>query len=181
MAGRGISVNLPEEFMRVSKTIAFLATLAAFACGGSSDDDNGNPTGPGGGGATNGTFSAVINGTTWSATGQVSVTRQNPNFIGIGGSGFAGSTAYAFVLGIGNATGPGTHSFNISAGGDGSSLIIGGTTTGWGTAFNGGTGSVTITVLTTNRIAGTFSGTAVPSSGSAGNLIVTNGQFDLTF
>jgi len=170
--------------MRISRTIAFLATLSALACGGGSDDD-GNPTGPpaggGGGGATNGTFSAQINGSTWSATGTVNVSRQPPNFIGLSGFGFAGNTAYSVVLGIGNATGPGTHSFNISAGGDGSSLIIGGTTTGWGTAFSGGNGSVTITSLTSNRIVGTFSGTAVPSSGSAGNLVITNGQFDLTF
>ena len=167
--------------MRVPKTIALLATLAAFACGGGSDDDNGNPTGPPAGGATNGSWSAQINGTTWSATGTVTVTRQPNNYIGLGGFGFAGNTAYSVVLGIGNAPGPGTHSFNLQAGGDGSSLIIGGTTTGWGTAFNGGNGSVTITTLTSNRIVGTFSATAVPSSGSAANLIVTNGQFDITF
>jgi hypothetical protein len=52
----------------------------------------------------------------------------------------------------------------LAAGGDGSSLIIGGTTAGRGTAFNGGNGSVTITSLTSNRIVGTFSGIAVPSS-----------------
>lgn len=167
--------------MRVSKTIALFATIATFACGGGSDDDNSNPTGPPGGGATNGSFSAQINGTTWTATGTVNVSRQPPNFIGISGAGFAGSNAYSFVIGIGNATGPGTHSFNLQAGGDGSSMIIGSATTGYGTAFNGGTGSVTITTLTSNRIVGTFSGTAVPSSGSSAPLVVTNGQFDITF
>lgn len=167
--------------MRVSRTIAVFATLAAFACGGGSDDDNGNPIGPPGGGATNGSFSAQVNGTTWTATGTVTVSRQTNNFIGIGGSGFAGSAAYSFIVGIANAAGPGTHSFNLTAGGDGSSLIIGSTTTGYGTAFTGGNGTVTITTLTSNRIVGTFSGTVVPSSGSGANLIVTNGQFDLTF
>ena len=168
--------------MRVSKALAVVATLFALGCGGGGGgNNNGNPTGPVPGGATNGTFTAQINGVTWSATGTVNVSKQPPSFIGLGASGFAGGTAYAFVLGIGNATGPGTHSFNVFAGGDGSSLVIGGTTSGWGTAFQGGTGSVTITVLTSNHIVGTFSGTAVPSSGSAANLVITNGQFDLTF
>lgn len=168
--------------MRVSKTFALAATLGILACGGGSDDD-GNPTGPppGSSGATNGSFTAVVNGANWSATGTVTVTRQPPAFIGVSGSGFAGGNAYAFIVGIGNATGPGTHSFNLAAGGDGSSMIIGSTTTGYGTAFNGGTGSVTITSLTATRIVGFFSGTAVPSSGSGSGLVVTNGAFDVTF
>lgn len=166
-------------------TLSTLITLTTLACGGGGGGNNtGNnnpPTGPGGTGATNGSFTAVVNGATWNAIGTIVVNRQSNNFIGIAASGFAGSTNYAFVLGIANATGPGTHSFLVAGNGDGSSLIIGGTTTGWGTAFNGGTGSVTITSLSANRIVGTFSGTAVPSSGTAANLVVTNGAFDITF
>jgi hypothetical protein len=172
--------------MRVSKTFAAIAVLALMACGGGGGDDdgssnnNGNPTGPTGN-ATNGSFRAVIGGANWSAIGQVTVTRQT-NFIGIAGSGSAGSSFYAVVLSIGNATGAGTHSFALAGGGDGSSLIIGNSAgIGWGTAFNGGTGSVTITTLTANHIVGTFSGTAIPSSGTGGNLVVTNGTFDITF
>jgi hypothetical protein len=167
--------------MRMLRRLALVATLAALGCGGGDDDDNGNPTGPGAGGATNGTFTVVVNGTTWSATGTVTVSRQSNNFIGLAGSGFAGNTAYSFVVGIGNATGPGTHNLNVFAGGDGSSVIVGSTTTGYGTAFQGGGGTLTITTLTTNRIAGTFSGTAVPSSGGGANLVLTSGQFDITF
>jgi hypothetical protein len=173
--------------MRGSTTLRFfttLATLATLACGGGGGNNNGgnnNPTGPGGTGATNGSFTALVNGVTWSAIGTVAVSRQQNNFIGIAASGYAGSTNYAFVIGIANATGPGTHSFVVTAGGDGSSLIIGGQVTGWGTAFNGGTGSVTITSLSSNRVVGTFSGIAVPSSGTAANLVVTNGAFDITF
>ena len=166
--------------MRAYRGFAFVATLAALACGGA-DDDNGNPTGPPGGGATNGTFTAQISGASWSATGTITVSRQQPNFIGIAGTGFAGGTAYALVLGIGNAPGPGTHSLDVYNGGDGSSLTIGGQTTGWSTAFQGGGGTVTITTLTSNRVTGTFSGTLLPSSGSGGNLVVTNGTFDVTF
>jgi hypothetical protein len=170
--------------MRVSRSLALLATVAALACGGGGDDDDdGNPTGPpaGGGGATNGSMTATIGGVNWSATGTVTVNRSSPNFIGLGATGFAGGTAYALVVGIGNATGPGTHNLNVYAGGDGSSLIIGTQTTGYGTAFQGGSGTITITSLTSNRVVGTFSGTLVPSTGGGANLIVTNGQFDITF
>jgi hypothetical protein len=165
--------------MRTLRRLAVIATLVALGCGGG--DDDGNPTGPpGGGGATNGTFSVSVNGTTWNATGTITVNRQG-NFIGLAAAGYAGSTAYSLVVGIGNATGPGTHSLNVFAGGDGSSVIVGGIQTGWGTAFQGGGGTLTITSLTSNRIVGTFSGTAVPSSGTAANLVLTNGQFDVTF
>lgn len=173
--------------MRFSRILPVLGIFVVGACGGGGgnggSNTNGNPTAPPPAGATNGTFTAQINGVNWTAIGTVSVTRQPPSFIGIGASGYAGNTAYALVLGIGNATGPGTHSFNVFAGGDGSSLIIGGQVTGWGTAFQGGSGSVTITSLTSNRIVGTFTGTAVPSSAGsgAGNLAVANGRFDLTF
>jgi hypothetical protein len=167
--------------MRMLKRVALVATLAALGCGGGDDDDNGNPTGPGAGGATNGTFTVVVNGTTWAANGQVTVSRQSNNFIGIAGSGFAGNTAYSIVVGIGNATGPGTHNLNVFAGGDGSSVIVGSTTTGYATSLQGGSGTLTITSLTSNRIVGTFSGTAVPSSGGGANLVMTSGQFDITF
>jgi hypothetical protein len=173
--------------MRTLRRLAVIATLVALGCGGGGgggDDDDGNPTGPpggGGGGATNGTFSVSVNGTTWRAQGTVSVTRGTNNFIGVAASGYAGSTPYSIVVGIGNATGPGTHSLNVFAGGDGSSVIVGGVQTGWGTAFQGGGGTLTITSLTSNRIVGTFSGTAVASSGTAANLVLASGQFDITF
>ena len=166
--------------MRTLARFTLIATLASLGCGGGGGDDGGNPTAPGGG-ATNGTFTVVVNGTTWSARGTVSVTRQANNFIGIAGSGFAGGTAYSIVIGIGNATAPGTHSLNVFGGGDGSSVIIGSTTIGYGTAFQGGGGTLTITSVSSNRIVGTFSGTAVPSSGGGANLVLTSGQFDLTF
>ena len=165
--------------MRENMMVEVMATLAAFGCGGG-DDDDGNPTGPPSGGATNGSLTATVNGTSFSATGTISVTRQT-NFIGLGAALINGSTIYSLVVGIGNATGPGSHNLSLTAGGDGSSLIIGTTTTGYGTAFNGGSGTITITTLTTNRVTGPFSGVLVPSSGTAASLTITNGSFDVTF
>ena len=166
--------------MRALKTLAVIATIAAFGCGGG-DDDDGNPTGPPGGGATNGTITGQINGATFGATGTIAVTRSAPSFIGLGATLYAGTTVYSIVIGIGNATGPGSHNLSLQAGGDGSSLIVGSTTTGYGTALTGGSGTITITSLTSNRIVGTFSGTLPPSSGSAAALVIANGSFDVTF
>lgn len=167
--------------MRILKTLATIATIAALGCGGD-DDENGNPTGPPGGGATNGSLAAQINGTAWSATGTITVSRQQPNYIGLAGSGSAGNTIYGFAVGMSNATGPGTHNLNVFTGGDGSSLVIANATgAGWTTALQGGSGTLTITSLTANRIVGSFSGTLIPAGHSAANLVITNGAFDVTF
>lgn len=167
--------------MRALQRLALIATLAALGCGGGDDDDNG-PAGPPGGGATNGSMSVQINGATWNAVGAITVSRQQNNTIAFAGSGSAGGTTYAVAIGVANATGPGTHSLNIFAGGDGSNVIIGTSAgVGYTTATQGGSGTLTVTVLTANRIAGTFSGTAAPTSGGGGNLVLVNGTFDVTF
>ena len=163
--------------MRALKTLAVVATLAAFGCGGG--DDDGNPTGPPGGGATNGSLTAQINGTAWSAVGTITVSRQT-NFILITGAIYAGSNTSSLVVGIANATGPGSHNLSLLSG-DGSSLVVATTTTGYGTAFTGGSGTIPITSLTANRIVGTFSGVLPVSSGSATSLTITGGAFDVTF
>jgi hypothetical protein len=169
--------------MRALKTLAVIATLAALGCGGSDDDDDGNPTGPPGGGATNGSMAAQVGGASWRSIGAITVSRQpQQNVIGFAGTGSAGSTTYAVSISIANATGPGTRNLNIFAGGDGSTLIIGSSAgLGWATAAQGASGTLTITSLTANRIVGTFSGTLFPAGHSAGNLVVTNGTFDVTF
>jgi hypothetical protein len=56
---------------------------------------------------------------------------------------------------------------------------VGGSGGTWLTPFSGAAGTITITALTTTRIAGTFSFTATASAGGAtGNKVVTNGEFD---
>lgn len=170
--------------MRVLKRVALIATIAALGCGGGGDnDDNGNPTGPPTGGTANGSMTAQINGATWRSIGAITVSRQQQqNIIGFAGTGSAGNTTYGVSIAISSATGPGTHNLNIFAGGDGSSLIIGSSAAlGWATAAQGGSGTLTITSLTANRIVGTFSGTLIAAGHSAGNLTVTGGTFDVTF
>jgi hypothetical protein len=158
---------------RAATTIASLGLLAAIACGGGDD----NPTtGPNGTLAGDGNITASVNGTAWrSSKGGDHATRSG-TFVGIS----TVSATYALVLGIGNAA-VGTFSLNLATG-NGSSAIITNATGGWGTAISGGSGTVTITVLTATRVAGTFSFDAVAVSGSAtGTLQVRNGTFDVAF
>jgi len=52
----------------------------------------------------------------------------------------------------------------------------------WVAGIQGGSGTMTITTRTANRVAGTFSFTMVPSGGGTGSpRQVTNGQFNVTF
>src|SRR5689334_12781440 len=171
--------------MRHRVCLAFSLVLAAVACGGSSDSGTTDPgtTNTQTPTATNGVFSAVINGATWNAAGTVTVTRGSNNFLGISGAGLTTGSAvgYSLLIGLGNASGPATYSLsfgNVA----GSELIVGGLNGGWGSYFNGGTGSLTITTLSSNHVAGTFTADLVPGSGAAaGTLQVRNGKFDLTF
>ena len=91
------------------------------------------------------------------------------------------NTSYTISLGIAGLTAPGTVDLSLGVG-NGSTAIVANSTGAWGTAFSGGSGTITVTTLTANRIAGTFSFDAPAGSGQAtGTLQVRNGQFDVTF
>jgi hypothetical protein len=158
-----------------------LSCIVMTACGGGG---GGGPTGTNGNNNGNNTVSGdgnitmTVNGGSWRSLKAIDhVTKGTSNFIGIS----SGNPPYTLILGIGSVTGPGTRNLNLTVG-DGSSAIVSTTTGGWGTAFTGGSGTVTITTFTANRIAGTFSFDAMPGSGAAsGTLQVRNGAFDLTY
>lgn len=159
---------------RTATVIASLAVLVA--CGGSGDS---NPTGPSGNNGTtgDGNVSATVNGVAWRSVKSGDHVTRTGQFYGIS----AVNPPYALILGIGNVTGPGTFSLNLATG-NGSSAIISNSAGGWGTAFSGGTGTITVTALSATRIAGTFSFDAVPGSGTAaGTMQVRNGTFDVAF
>jgi hypothetical protein len=170
---------------RRSISLALGLLVAAAACGGSSDstapnnnnNNNQTPT------ATNGTFSATINGVAWGATGTVAVNHSTGGIIAISGFGLIGtSTGYSVALAIGATTGPGTVSLNYLN--PTTSLLIVGSSTGagWTTFSNGGTGTMTITTLTSNHIVATFTADAVATSGGAtGTIPIRNGKLDVTF
>jgi uncharacterized protein DUF6252 len=162
---------------RTSLILASLALAAATACGGS---DSGKATGPTGTGTLtgDGNVSATFNGTAWRSLKTGDRVNKNGQFYGIS----AVNPPYAIIISIASATGPGTFNLNLTAGGDGSSGIVSNTTGGWATSLAGGSGTITVTTLTANRIVGTFSFGAVPTSGNAsGTMQVRNGKFDVTF
>jgi len=153
-------------------SLAVLAFLAA--CGGS------DSTGPAQTNnlVTNGSFSAVVNGTAWSAAGRVAVSQSGTLLTITGASG-----TYAISFGIGPFGGPSTFSLVYAPLANPPTasqaiVILGGQS--WGTSLQGGTGSITITNYAAGRVAGTFSFDA-PSTASGGTLHVTNGSFDVTF
>lgn len=153
---------------------ASLALLAFDACGG----NDGGPTGTSGNtNVGDGTMSATINGAAWRSLRSGDKGSRNGTIyavVGLNGS-------YTIALGIAGLTAPGTVNLSLATG-NGSNAIVSNANGGWGTAFNGGTGTITVTNLTANRIAGTFSFDAPAGSGRAtGTLQVRNGKFDVTF
>jgi len=175
--------NLETTMRRRSISLAVGLLFSVAVCGGSSDsgttgpnNNNQTPT------ATNGTFTATINGVAWGAAGTVSVNHSS-GLISIAGFGQIGtSTGYSVALAIGATTGPGTVSLNYLN--PTTSLLIVGSSTGagWTTFSNGGTGTMTITTLTSNHIVATFTADAVATSGGAtGTIPIRNGKLDVTF
>lgn len=151
----------------MSGTVLAVSCLLVSSCGG-----NNSPTGPGGGA----NFQATVGGTAWQAqsaaagggaNGTFSITGVNASGAGIG-------------LVLYNLSAPGTYPLGVGG------TVFGGTATltegaaSWWTALTGAAGTVTITQVSSTRIAGTFSFTAVPLSGGAtGTRAVTAGSFDL--
>ena len=155
----------------------FLLLLAAAVGCGSSTSPNDNGLGNLGSLLTNGTFSATINGTAWGAIGKVIVNRPTSNSVVLS----ATSTSYAMTMALLNVTGPKTVALTTNPQ-DGSVVEIGGSNgMGWATGKKVGTGTVTITVLTTNHVAGTFSFDADGVTNTTNTLQVRNGVFDITF
>jgi hypothetical protein len=159
---------------RRSAVLAVFAIVVGSACGG--DKSTGPKTGVG-----DGNMSATINGVAWRSAKSGDRANRTNNFIAVVGLSVS-NPIYTISLGIGTISGPGTVNLDLTAGGNGSEAIISNTNGGWGTAFTGGKGTITVTTLTATRIVGTFSFDAPAGSGNAtGVLQVRNGQFDVNF
>jgi hypothetical protein len=120
-------------------------------------------------------MSASIDGSAWSTT----IVGANPGagFIIIAGASVGGQTTVGLTIalsGTGTQTmGPGT----LTAG----SVLIGSQM--WQANTSAGSGSITLTTMTSNRVAGTFTFTAkgLGISVAPATRVVTNGQFDVTY
>ena len=182
--------------MRRSELVSLaLAIIVPLACGGGSDS-SGTVTDPTlSCSATNGTFTATLNGQAWSACGQVTV-RNDVSFLSAkdtlrtvswAGTGFlTGNVAYAVVLSASKLNGggllPGTYTVGLVTPTNSTFIVGNSNSSGWSATPTAGSGSVTITSITTNHITGTFTFDAAPTTGTAtGTLQVRSGKFDLSF
>ena len=172
--------------MRKLCAVIVAASVALSGCGSSSNPAG--PSNPGGsnnpGGPSNGSASMRVDGIQVNA---ISVSAQYANnllAIGLGDLRF--TLGFAVVV-----TGPGTYAVPPSSFTDpgvGNNAFLtetngGSVIGGWHAAIStGGSGSVTITSLTSTAVAGTFRFTLIPSPvTSGGNREITEGQFNIRF
>ncbi len=163
--------------------VAALAFSFAAACGGGGD---GGPAGPGGGSAA---FTARIDGQAWASDASLltATVGSVPGSLVLTGTRLVSTTNYTTIGLILSFIGaPGTYPLGVnpgtSAGGQGTLTITAGPTPAFReTDYSGNAGTVTITSLTSTRMAGTFNFTAIPIPGSmlVGAKVVTNGTFDV--
>jgi Family of unknown function (DUF6252) len=167
--------------------IVVLAACAA-ACGGSGGSPA-SPSAPSGGGSTtptpggttpNGTLSATIDGVPWTATVSVQ-TQFNNGILSFAG----GDNRQTLSIAVTANRGTGTYVAGVV---DPQNIVVAnlstaGSAASWLSGPSLGTGSVTITSLTSTSASGTFTLTLAPSAGSGatGNKALTNGVFNVTF
>jgi hypothetical protein len=121
-------------------------------------------------------MSASIEGTTWVASAVQVTIDAEAGTLNVAGGGDGSNTVMSMTIA---ATAPGTYS--LGPGGTGAAIV--GLSTGqtWTSSGVGGSGSVTITTLSSAHVAGTFNFTGIALSGGAiGVVHVTNGKFDAT-
>ncbi|MEX0856165.1 MAG: DUF6252 family protein [Gemmatimonadota bacterium] len=163
-----------------SLALYVMLALVLVACGGdSSPTESGGPNGPII--TANGWMSATINGSPWSAQFITPVIGQSGHVWTIGGSGANGTTVSFAWMDNGGSTytvgDPNSVGFNSVVAIAGQGYQAGPANLGIG-----GSGTMTITSITANRITGTFSFTLVRAQGEPGaGASITNGQFDITY
>lgn len=149
--------------MRILGTLAI--ALALTACKSDSPTDTNFDNG-------NGTYTAKVNGQTWSA--DVVEALYIGTVLSVSGS------DNNVVITVSVAT-QGTGTYDLSAGSAAGVVTEG--SDSWYAVGLGGSGSVTITSLTSHSAKGTFqfTGGPVPGAGTTGTRSVTQGAFDVKF
>jgi len=159
--------------------VAIRAAVAAgiAACGGST-----GPTSVASGG---GSFSASIDGSAWTADAATAEARHaQPGKYVLSGTKVTGTSSLGLEIDLYNISGPGTYPLGVGDkvfGGVGW-VVAAQPPTYWLTPNNGASGTVTVTALTSTRIAGSFSYTAPAYTiigNATGTRSVTSGSFDL--
>ena len=170
-------MSIPQPTFPMHRLSALLPGLlfVAASCGSASDTSSPGTSLP----LLNGTFSATVDGSAWSAEGRVAVARGPNNSLIIAAASLTRSLSFTLF----NASAPGTFSL-VYAGATTvpSFAILASAGAAWTTNTTGGTGSVVVTTLTSSRVAGTFTFDAPPSPGQGTTTAhVTGGTFDVTY
>ncbi|MDQ3697488.1 MAG: DUF6252 family protein [Gemmatimonadota bacterium] len=164
-----------RRFLIPRGTIA-LVLFALGACGG---DDNG-PSGPPIG---SGQFTATIDGQAWESDllSQAAVAGSPGTYTLTGGKVLSSTDFRGITLALFNIGAAGTYPLGVGVFAFGGMGIVSEPGAAWSTPNSGAAGSITITTLTTTRIAGTFEFTTTTSltPGATGTRTVTDGEFDL--
>jgi hypothetical protein len=171
--------SLKRFALAAPRQLMLIAAVAAVACGGSTGTT-------GGGGPTpinQEAMSARINGATWTAASATIVASNVSGVITVTGSESGGGSNRAITLVVvTNATG----TFLIGQPpivSSGASILLTQGTAQWTADTNRGSGTITLTSLTADRVTGTFEfeGQAVPTSSATGSRSVTGGTFTADF
>jgi hypothetical protein len=155
--------------------------VALSACGKSDPLEPSEDHTGGSGSLQNGSMSATVNGSAFTATSLTTFTTLGNGVLPatLTVSGGSGTRVIAFSL-----VGSGVGTFTVAAA-DVNVVITEGAGQSWQGILSaaGSSGTFTLTTWTANRAVGTFSVTATPTpgTGASGNRTVTNGRFDVTF
>ncbi len=161
------------------RTLVAVATTTLIACG----SDNGTGPGPTGSGNS---MSATIDGVAFAPPALAVQGSYTSGVLTIGGSVTSAGTTTLLSINLTNVTETGSYELSPSFAGQLATVTrtkgISGVST-WTTALSPGSGSVSITTLSSERAAGTFQFTAqqAPGTEATGQVSVTSGSFDITF
>ncbi len=163
----------------MQRMTALTTLLALAACGG------GTPTGSGG--ATESSMAATADGMDFRASSAAITATRNGNSLVFTGTQTSGSTTISVTISLPNVTVPGTLTLTPTQPSQFGKLIISmgsvATTGAWSTLLSPGSGTVTLTTVAAQRVAGTFqfTGQFDPATAATGQKSVTSGSFDLRF
>ncbi len=155
---------------RIALFLLLACTLIPVAgCG--DDEPTGNST-------PNGSVSAKVSGSNWSATNVQAVWTNN--VLSIGGSQINGGNNNQINL-TAMASGPGTFQVNPFAGVN--ATYTESTSTGGISVkiFSGSSGTITVERISSSGATGTFSFEAAEAQGGSGSRSITEGKFDVKF
>lgn len=158
------------------RLVVLLALLAGVACG-SSTSPSGGGIGTSNGGNNTTVVTAAIDGTTFTATTSSALVRNGILAV----SGVSGSGANLTTLALATTAVLGTNRIAPGTGVNANYQTVSGTTSsGWLASDSQGSGTVTVTTLTSSRAGGSFSFVLAPVSGAAaGPKTILAGTFDV--